>query len=144
VESLIGRLVESLQETTQLGGTSLEIVRRLVQTQVRHELTLASVGTMVNAYLYGPEHMIAMLGVEEKNRLQQLQRNLVQIYRQAFLQAMHDGSIAEQDLSILAFNALAIIQYTAVWYKSAGRFDLESIALRQADAVLALAGAKAQ
>jgi AcrR family transcriptional regulator len=144
VESLMSRLVEGLQAATLKGGTSLDIVRRLVHTQVRHELTLASVGTMVNAYLYGPEHMIAMLAVEEKNRLREMQRNLVQVYRQAFQRAMEDGSIGEQDLSILTFNALAVIQYTAVWYQSAGRFDLEAIAQRQADAVLALIGARVQ
>ncbi len=144
VESLMDSLVDSLREAALLGVNSLDIVRRLVHTQVRHELTQASVGTMVNAYLYGPEHMIAMLGEDARNRLQALQRNLVQLYRQAFAQLMEDGSIPKQELSILTFNALALIQYTAIWYQPTGRFTMDTIAQRQAEAVLALIGANKQ
>jgi AcrR family transcriptional regulator len=142
VESLMSTLVSHLQSAVQEPGNALDQVRRLVEIQVQHELSIASVGTVVNAYLYGPQHATAMLKNAEKCRLKELQNSLVNLYATTLTKAMQAGLIAEQDVKIVTFNVLAVIQYTAVWFKPEGRLDLRAIALHQAAAVLALIGAK--
>jgi AcrR family transcriptional regulator len=142
VESLMSTLVSHLQSAVQEPGNALDQVRRLVEIQVQHELSIASVGTVVNAYLYGPQHATAMLKNAEQCRLKELQNSLVNLYATTLTKAMQAGLIAEQDVKIVTFNVLAVIQYTAVWFKPEGRLDLRAIALHQAAAVLALIGAK--
>ncbi len=143
VETLMGTLVSHLQGAIEEPGSALDHLSRLVAIQVQHELSIASVGTMVNAYLYGPQHTTAMLGNVEQCRLKVLQKNLVNVYRCSLEKAMRERLIPEQDLQILTFNVLAVVQYTAVWFKPTGRLDMRAVAQHQATAVLALVGAKA-
>jgi hypothetical protein len=81
--------------------------------------------------------------VDEGNQalLQQKQRALVYIYRNLIAEGIDAGDFVPGDIKIAAFNVLAIIQYSGVWYRpKKGRKSLDVIEA-QVGAVMNMLGA---
>ena len=113
----------------------------MVRTQVAIELKYGSTAPLINAHLYGPKYLTQM--VEEGNQalLQQKQRALVYIYRNLIAEGIDAGDFVPGDIKIAAFNVLAIIQYSGVWYRpKKGRKSLDVIEA-QVGAVMNMLGA---
>jgi AcrR family transcriptional regulator len=117
-----------------------ERLASVVRTQVAIELKYGSTAPLINAHLYGPKYLTQM--VEEGNQalLQQKQRALVYIYRNLIAEGIDAGDFVPGDIKIAAFNVLAIIQYSGVWYRpKKGRKSLDVIEA-QVGAVMNLLG----
>jgi AcrR family transcriptional regulator len=118
-----------------------ERLANVVRTQVAIELKYGSTAPLINAHLYGPKYLTQM--VEEGNQalLQQKQRALVYIYRNLIAEGIDAGDFVPGDIKIAAFNVLAIIQYSGVWYRpKKGRKSLDVIEA-QVGAVMNMLGA---
>lgn len=117
-----------------------ERLASVVRTQVAMELKYGSTAPLINAHLYGPQYLKQMVEESKQALLQQKQRALVHIYRNLIAEGIDAGDFVPVDIKIAAFNVLAIIQYSGVWYRpKKGRKSLDVIEA-QVGAVMNLLG----
>ncbi len=86
-------------------------------------------------------YLTDVLSQDQRDRLKTIQKRVVDAYRSPIVAAIADGRIAPVDATVAAFNALAIVQYTAVWFRRGRRHKVADIADEQARAVLLMLGA---
>jgi AcrR family transcriptional regulator len=140
MDQLLASATSATSASTGTAGPR-ERLASVVRTQVAIELKYGSTAPLINAHLYGPKYLTQM--VEEGNQalLQQKQRALVYIYRNLIAEGIDAGDFVPGDIKIAAFNVLAIIQYSGVWYRpKKGRKSLDVIEA-QVGAVMNLLGA---
>jgi AcrR family transcriptional regulator len=89
----------------------------LVRRQVTFELRQGSAASLINAHLYGPQYLTRMLSTERREALRMKQRTLVHLYRGLIAEGVASGAFADCNVAIAAFDVLALIQYTGVWYR---------------------------
>jgi hypothetical protein len=97
---------------------------------------------LINAHLYGPKYLMEMLGEDKQEYLKRKQRSLVQMYRNLIAAGMEEGEFAPADVKIAAFNVLAIIQYSGVWYSPRKGRKPTDVIETQVNAVMSLLGAR--
>ncbi len=141
IDDLMAELVDALDSAGRIEGTPLDRLANVVRTQVVHELRVAAAGPVINAHLYGPGYLTDVLSQDQRDRLKTIQKRVVDAYRSPIVAAIADGRIAPVDATVAAFNALAIVQYTAVWFRRGRRHKVADIADEQARAVLLMLGA---
>lgn len=141
LSQIMDQLLASATSASTGAAGPRERLASVVRTQVAIELKYGSTAPLINAHLYGPKYLTQM--VEEGNQalLQQKQRALVYIYRNLIAEGIDAGDFVPGDIKIAAFNVLAIIQYSGVWYRpKKGRKSLDVIEA-QVGAVMNMLGA---
>lgn len=142
VDQLLDQLLADVGRAAAGDGAPRQRMAEVVRTQVAMELKHGSAAPLVNAHLYGPQYLTDMLGAEHREALRSKQRSLVQLYRTLITQGVAAGEFRVDNTAVAAFNVLAIIQYSGVWYRpKKGRKAVDTLEAQVA-AVLRLLGAK--
>jgi AcrR family transcriptional regulator len=141
IEQVLQSLLEALAAAAEGGGTAAERMARVVRAQVGMELRNGSAAPLVNAHLYGPQYLMDMLGAEQRESLRVHQRSLVQVYRGLIDEGVAGGEFRVPGSAVAAFNVLAIVQYSGVWYRPRKGRRMDDLAEAQVAAVLQLLGA---
>jgi hypothetical protein len=82
-----------------------------------------------------------MVKVEQQELLRIKQRSLVQIYRSLIQDGISKGIFRPSDVKVAAFNVLAIVQYSGVWFRPKRGRKLADAIEAQVSAVMSLLGA---
>lgn len=143
IEQLLQQLHDALTAALQGGGTAAERMARMVRAQVALELRNGSAAPLVNAHLYGPQYLTDMLGAEPREQLRVRQRALVQLYRGLIDEGVAAGEFRVDASAVAAFNVLAVVQYSGVWYRPRKGRRMADLVEGQVAAVLQLLGATA-
>lgn len=133
-------LADATRASTGTGPVE-ERLANVVRTQVAIELRYESTAPLINAHLYGPRYLTQMVDESKQELLRSKQRSLVQIYRTLIAEGIASGVFFPADVKIAAFNVLAIIQYSGVWYRPRKGRRSQDVTEAQVDAVMNLLGA---
>ena len=130
IEQVLQNLHEALGAAAAAPGSAAERMSRVVRAQVTMELKNGSSAPLVNAHLYGPQYLTDMLQPAQQETLRERQRALVKIYRTLIDQGIAAGEFRVASAAVAAFNVLAVVQYSGVWYRPRkGRRDRKSTRL---------------
>ncbi|MCX7172655.1 MAG: TetR/AcrR family transcriptional regulator [Proteobacteria bacterium] len=141
LDQILDQLLADATSATSGSFPAKERLANVVRTQVAIELKYGSTAPLINAHLYGPQYLTQMVAEDQQELLRRKQRSLIQIYRNLIEEGIKTGDFAAADVKIAAFNVLAIIQYSSVWYRPRkGRKALDVIEAQVA-AVMNLLGA---
>lgn len=143
IEQVLLQLQEALTTALQGGGSATARMARMVRAQVAMELRNGSAAPLVNAHLYGPQYLTDMLGAEPREALRLRQRALVHLYRSLIDEGIAAGEFHVGTSGVAAFNVLAIVQYSGVWYRPRKGRRMADLIEGQVGAVLQLLGAAA-
>ena len=111
---------------------------RVVRAQVALEIRQGSAASLVNAHLYGPRYLTEALPAPQRETLRIKQRELVQVYRSLIDEGIAAGQFMPTATAIAAFNVLAIVQYSGVWYRPRKGRRAADVIEAQSAAVLSL------
>lgn len=140
LEQLLDQLIEATERAAAPATDVLGKLTAMVRTQVQIELQQGSAASLVNAHLYGPEHLTRLLTVQQREVLRQKQRHLIGMYRDLIRAATEQGLLTPGNPTVATFNMLAIIQYSSVWYRPKRGRKLADVIESQVQAVLSLLG----
>ncbi len=141
IEQLLDGLHADLSAAAAGEAAPRERMARVVRAQVTAELKTGSAAPLVNAHLYGPQYLTDMLEPEQRESLRQRQRALVQVYRELIDQGVKAGDFRVDSTAVAAFNVLAIVQYSGVWYRPRKGRRMADLVEAQVAAALRLLGA---
>jgi AcrR family transcriptional regulator len=141
IEHVLQSLFEALTTAAEGDGTATERMIRVVRAQVAMELRNGSAAPLVNAHLYGPQYLTDMLQPSQREALRLRQRALVQVYRGLIDTGVAGGEFHVLNAAVAAFNVLAVVQYSGVWYRPRKGRRMVDLIDGQVAAVLQLLGA---
>lgn len=121
-------------------GRVRDRMARMVQAQLKVELHTGGSASLVNAHLYGPQYLTDVLSPERREALRLRQRALVQLYRELIEAGVASGEFAVDNAALAAFNVLAVVQYSSVWYRPRKGQRLADLIDAQVAAALRLLG----
>lgn len=121
-------------------GTARERMARVVRAQLKVELGSGGAASLVNAHLYGPQYLTQVLQPERGEALRQRQRALVKVFHDLISEGAANGEFVVADTRIAAFNVLAVVQYSSVWYRPRRGQRLADLMDSQVSAALQLLG----
>lgn len=121
-------------------GTARERMVRVVRAQLKVELGSGGAASLVNAHLYGPQYLTQVLLPERREALRERQRALVQVFLNLIREGAASGEFVVEDTRIAAFNVLAVVQYSSVWYRPRRGQRLANLIDSQVSAALQLLG----
>ncbi len=113
----------------------------VVRTQVAMELKYGATAPLINAHLYGPQYLTKMLGEDRQELLNRKQRALIEVYRNLINEGVEAGDFRPMNVKVAAFNMLAIVQYSSVWYRAKKGRKAQDVIDAQVEAVMNLLGA---
>ena len=142
LDQVLDQLLSALHEAVHGPGSVAERLTDAVTRQVMMELGEGSAASLINAHLYGPQYLKRMFNAEQQEALRLKQRALLQLYRGLIAEGVADKAFAPCDVTIAAFNVLAIIQYSGVWYRPGAARKPVDVPQVQADAVLRMLDAR--
>ena len=122
-------------------GDAVDRLGAVVRQQVEFELRHGSAAPLVNAHLYGPRYLTEVFDDAQRETLRLKQREVVLAYRRLIDEGVAAGLFRPVDTAIAAFNVLAIVQYSGVWYRPRRGRRVADVTQAQVDSVLALLGA---
>lgn len=140
VEHVLEQLHAEIAAAAAGGGTPRERMTRVVRAQMRIELKQGSAAPLVNAHLYGPKYLTDMLTTAQREALRLRQRALVQVFRDLIAEGVATGEFVVHSPVVAAFNVLAVIQYSSVWYRPRKGQSVSDLIEGQVDAALRLLG----
>lgn len=117
MDATLEQLHAELAAAAATAGSVRERTARVLRAQLQVELKTGSAAPLVNAHLYGPQYLTDMLPPERREALRVRQRAIVQIYRELIAEGVARGDFAVPDPAVAAFNVLAVLQYSSVWYR---------------------------
>jgi len=121
-------------------GTACDRMARVVRAQLKVELGSGGAASLVNAHLYGPQYLTQVMSPERREALRLRQRALVQVYRNLINEGVAAGEFTAADTRVVAFNVLAVVQYSSVWYRPRKGQRLADLIEAQVAAALLLLG----
>jgi AcrR family transcriptional regulator len=142
IEHTLDDLLHVAEKAIQTDQPVTLRIQSLIRAHTLLEIKQRSIAPLINAHLYGPSYLKQALTAPQRQSLRQKQLQLVQIYSQLIDEGCEQGLIATADSTIAAFNSLAIVQYTSVWYRPRKGLGTESIVQIQCEAVGRLLGIK--
>lgn len=143
IEQVLQNLHEALSAAAAAPGSAAERMARVVRAQVTMELKNGSSAPLVNAHLYGPQYLTDMLQPAQQETLRERQRALVKIYRTLIDQGIAGGEFRVASAAVAAFNVLAVVQYSGVWYRPRKGRRMADLIDAQVAAALQLLGVTA-
>jgi len=117
MDHILERLHTSVTAAATGKGTVRERMVRVLQAQLKVELGSGGAASLVNAHLYGPQYLTQVLSTERREALRQRQRALVQVFRDLIEEGVASGEFVVANTRVAAFNVLAVVQYSSVWYR---------------------------
>ncbi len=121
-------------------GTACERMTRVVRAQLKVELGSGGAASLVNSHLYGPQYLTQVMSRERREALRLRQRALVQVFRDLINDGVAAGEFKVADTRVAAFNVLAVVQYSSVWYRPRKGQRLADLIEAQVAAALQLLG----
>ncbi len=100
----------------------------LARAQVFYELDGRAYVPFVNAFLYGPLRNAAKLSDEQREDILNLQRRIVDIYRDVIAAGQKSGEFAAGSPTVAAFGVLGILSYTVFWFRPGGQLSADAVA----------------
>lgn len=143
MDATLEQLHAGLAAAAATAGTVRERMARVLRAQLQVELKTGSAAPLVNAHLYGPQYLTDMLAPERREALRQRQRAIVQIYRALIAEGVGRGEFVAADPVVAAFNVLAVLQYSSVWYRPRRGQRLSGLIEGQVAAAMQLLGVPA-
>lgn len=140
VEHTLEQLHTELSAAAGGEGPVRERMANVVRSQLKTELRDGSAAPLINAHLYGPQHLTEALQAERRETLRVRQRALVQVYRDLIAEGVASGEFVVANPVVAAFNVLAVIQYFGVWYRPRKGQRLADLIEAQVAAALQLLG----
>jgi hypothetical protein len=116
---------------------------RVVKAQLKVELGSGGAASLVNAHLYGPQYLTQVLLPERSEALRERQRALVKVFLDLITEGADKAEFVVADSRIAAFNVLAVLQYSSVWYRPRKGQRLADLVDAQVAAVMQLLGSAA-
>jgi AcrR family transcriptional regulator len=141
LDQILDQLLTDANHASSGEGTAKDRLAKVVRTQVATELKYGSTAPLINAHLYGPQYLTEMVKVEQQELLRVKQRSLIQIYRSLIQDGISSGIFHPTDVKVAAFNVLAIVQYSGVWFRPKRGRKLSDAIEAQVSAVMSLLGA---
>jgi AcrR family transcriptional regulator len=99
---------------------------------------------LLNAVLFGPQYLVNLLQEPQRERIVTQHRTLLNLYRSAINDGVAQGLFSTDEPTIAAFNILAMVQYSSIWFRKAGRRSAQSIAQEQIGFALKMLSARAE
>ncbi len=117
-------------EDSQKGVPAHAPTRLLVlcSAHILYELKESSIIPFVNSLLYGPLRDATTLDEAQKERIQDLQRIVLDAYRKIIAAGQQSGDFIEGSASVAAFGVLGTVSYTVFWYRADGALSAEAVA----------------
>lgn len=143
VTHLLDLLLAALTQAAAGPGSPADRLAQAVRVQIGLELRHGAAAPLVNAHLYGPRYLTDLLSPAQQTLLRDQQRALVQVYRGLIDEGLACGQLATAQPGIAAFNVLAVVQYTSVWYRPRAGRQRQDLIEQQAAAVLQMLGCTA-
>jgi AcrR family transcriptional regulator len=140
MEYILERLHADVAAAAGSQGTPLERMAQVLRTQLKIELGSGGAASLVNAHLYGPQYLTQVLSPERQDALRLRQRELIQIFRTLIDEGIASGHFVVTDTRVAAFNVLAVVQYSGVWYRPRKGQRLADLIDAQTAAALQLLG----
>ena len=140
MDFILEQLHTDLSAAAASKGTAQERMVRVVRAQLKVELGAGGAASLVNAHLYGPNYLTQVLLPERSEALRERQRALVKVFRDLISEGEASGEFVVADTRIAAFNVLAVVQYSSVWYRPRKGLRLAELMDLQVSAVLQLLG----
>lgn len=140
MEYILDQLHADIVAAAASAGTVRERMARVARAQLKVELGSAGAASLVNAHLYGPQYLTQVLSPERQDTLRVRQRALVQVFRDLIDEGVASGEFSVADTRVAAFNVLAVIQYSGVWYRPRKGQRLADLIDAQTAAALQLLG----
>jgi TetR/AcrR family transcriptional regulator, cholesterol catabolism regulator len=115
------RLYEDLEQVAESDVEPVERFARLVRTNLTHS------GRFRNeARIYTIER--EQYPPQAQERVRQLQRQILDIYVGQLRGLSEQGLLAQGDVTVLAFNVLAVINWPLRWFREGGALSFDQIA----------------
>lgn len=140
IQTTLARLLGVLQAAAATPDP-VAAIDALMQAQAQFELEVAAVAPLVNSQLYGPSYLSSVLDEERRQVLRKMQRDIVGTYRRTIEAGVAAKVFEVEDVSVAAFNLLALAQYIGVWFKPGSKRRQRDVIRQQSDAALRLLGA---
>ena len=140
MDFILEQLHTDLSAAAASRGTAQERMIRVVRAQLKVELGSGGAASLVNAHLYGPSYLTQVLLPERSEALRERQRALVKVFRDLISEGEASGEFVVADTRIAAFNVLAVVQYSSVWYRPRKGLRLAELMDLQVSAALQLLG----
>lgn len=137
----LGQLIARLRQVD--GGafsSRAQHLVTLVRIQANYEIESRGVTPFMDSVLYGPLRDVADLSAPQKTELRDLQRSLVEIYRQVLQDGAAAGEFDVRNPTVAAFSILGMVSHLAVWYREGGELSSESVAGLMGEFARRLAG----
>lgn len=140
LNTTLERVVAQAKDDT---ADPVETLRRIVEAQVRAEISGAERMLFVNGYLYGAARNTVGFEAGEIETLRRLQRTTVALYRQSVEAGISARLLSVDDATTAAFAVLGMVQYVSSWYRpDRGAMDIDTLARRQSRLALQALGCR--
>ena len=140
MDFILDQLHTDVSAAAATKGSARERMVRVVRAQLKVELGSGGAASLVNAHLYGPQYLTQVLLPERGEALRQRQRALVKVFVDLISEGTASGEFVVADARIAAFNVLAVVQYSSVWYRPRRGKRLADLMDAQVSAALQLLG----
>jgi AcrR family transcriptional regulator len=140
MDFILEQLHTDVSAAATSAGTVRERMERVVRAQLKVELGSGGAASLVNAHLYGPQYLTQVLTPERSEALRQRQRTLVKVFVDLISEGAASAEFSVADARIAAFNVLAVVQYSGVWYRPRRGQRLADLIDAQVSAVMQLLG----
>ena len=124
------------------GRDPVERLRAIITAQMMFELKVAAVTPLLNGVLFGPQYLVNLLQEPQRERIVTQHRTLLNLYRSAITDGVAAGLFEVAEPTIAAFNILAMVQYSSIWFRKSGRRSAQSIAQEQIGFALRMLSAR--
>jgi len=100
----------------------------LCEAHIQHELERKQEVSFVNAFIYGPLRNLSSLSEEERTEINDLQRHVLNLYRDQIQRGQSTGDFINGDATQLAFGVLGLVSYTVSWFRPGGKYAIGTVA----------------
>jgi AcrR family transcriptional regulator len=141
LDEMIGLIREA---AAAAGRDPIDRMKAIITAQMMFELSVAAVTPLLNGVLFGPQYLVNLLQEPQRERIVTQHRTLLNLYRSAISDGVAQGLFSTSEPTIAAFNILAMVQYSSIWFRKNGRRSAQSIALEQIGFALRMLSARSQ
>lgn len=124
--------------TSSVNGsmTPLDKLKNLIEAQIRYEIQNSSRAPLVNFHIYGAHSLKKIIDEPSAERLRILQRQILDTYRQIIRDGIDQQQMRTSNVTLQAFNIIAMIQYIPTWFKGKDDKSIDGIVSEQIHAIM--------
>jgi AcrR family transcriptional regulator len=141
----LDEMIAGIREAAaQAGRDPIERMKAIITAQMLFELKVAAVTPLLNGVLFGPQYLVNLLQEPQRERIVTQHRTLLNLYRSAISDGVAQALFSTDEPTIAAFNILAMVQYSSIWFRKNGRRSAQSIAQEQIGFALKMLSARVE